>query len=142
MHHKVEIFVASSFLAGLAGSIYASSQRAICPEDFTLLLSIYILIYAVVGGLGSFMGPVYGVVFLVGLPVLLRQMPNYDPKAEPLILGIVLIITLITCPGGLSSLCQRILPLIRHLRKDKISARERLTHSAGIDQAVWRPDRD
>ena len=64
--------------------------------------------YAVVGGLKHTTGPVCGVILLVGLPVLLKQIPNYDPKVEPLIFGMFLIFTIILFPGGLTSLPERI----------------------------------
>jgi branched-chain amino acid transport system permease protein len=113
MRYKVEVFVTGSFFAGLAGAIFACSQRAIFPDDFGFLLSINIIVYAVVGGLKDSLGPVCGVVFLVGLSVLLKQMPHYDPKVEPLILGLFLIIAVIGFPGGLMGLPEGIRRLKR-----------------------------
>ncbi len=113
MRHKVEVFVTGSFFAGLAGAIFASSQRAIFPDDFGFLLSVNIIVYAVVGGLKDSLGPVCGVAFLVGLSVLMKHTPHYDPKVEPLILGLFLIIAVIGFPGGLMGLPEGIRRLKR-----------------------------
>lgn len=104
MRHKVEIFLMASFFSGLAGAIFACTQRAIFPDDFGFLLSINIIVYAVVGGLKYSLGPVCGVVFLVGLSVLFKMTPIYDPKVEPLILGLFLIIAVLRFPNGLMGL--------------------------------------
>jgi branched-chain amino acid transport system permease protein len=118
MRFKVEVFFTASFFAGLAGAIFASLQRAIFPDDFHFLLSVDILVYAVVGGLKDRFGPVCGVVFLMGLSFVLKQIPNYDPKVEPLILGSFLIIAVIGFPGGLVSLPQRIRSVVRDRRAE------------------------
>ena len=118
MRHKVEIFIMASFFAGLAGAIFASTQRAIFPDDFGFLLSINIIVYAVVGGLKNSLGPVCGVIFLIGLSVLFKMTPIYDPKIEPLILGTFLIIAVMRFPGGSVELPESIRKM-RLFRKGK-----------------------
>ncbi|ALJ21864.1 branched-chain amino acid ABC transporter ATP-binding protein/permease [Microbacterium sp. No. 7] len=60
-------FAVSAGLAGLAGSLYAHFQLTISPEAFGLPRLIELLLATVVGGAGTFIGPVVGVVVLLGL---------------------------------------------------------------------------
>jgi len=82
---------------------------------------LYIILYAVVGGMKSFMGPLYGCFFFIGLPQFLKYIPNYDPKVEPVIFGSILLLTVRFMPGGISALIQRVSEVIKglHRRKSK-----------------------
>ncbi|QDG66704.1 branched-chain amino acid ABC transporter ATP-binding protein/permease [Pseudarthrobacter sp. NIBRBAC000502772] len=57
----------SSALAGLAGALYAHFQLTIAPEAFGLPRLIELLLATVIGGPGTFIGPVVGVLVLLGL---------------------------------------------------------------------------
>ncbi len=71
--YKTLAFAISAFYAGVAGGLYAFVLRFIDPELFGLFMSIMFLTMAVVGGLGSVMGPVAGAMLLSWLDLELRN---------------------------------------------------------------------
>ena len=109
MRYKVLAFFIACFATGIAGAYFAHQQHCISPEDFAFLNSAYIIVYAVVGGLGSVWGPVWGVFVLLGVPVVLRFIPNYNPLIEPLIFGGILVMVMLFLPGGVVTLPEKIL---------------------------------
>jgi branched-chain amino acid transport system permease protein len=64
MKYKVATFAICSALAGMGGSFYAHYTHFISPNDFTILLTIQLAMYAVVGGLDKFSGAIIGTVVL------------------------------------------------------------------------------
>src|SRR5690606_8008479 len=75
------------------------------PFDFSLILSIALLVYAVVGGVQSLAGPlVAGVMFGV-VPQLIQGQSSTTASAVPdLIAGLMVLALLALRPGGLASL--------------------------------------
>jgi branched-chain amino acid transport system permease protein len=71
--YKTLAFALSAFYAGIGGGLYAFVLRFIEPELFNLFLSVMFLTMAVVGGLGSMMGPVAGAALLSLLDLQLRN---------------------------------------------------------------------
>lgn len=99
--YRLAAFVLSSAFAGLAGSFYAHYSLTISPETFGSLKSIYIQIYAILGGLESYLlGPLAGSIVFTLLPEFLQ----ISPKIEPYITGLTLILIVIFLPGGLSGM--------------------------------------
>jgi branched-chain amino acid transport system permease protein len=113
MKEKIKAFVIACFFAGMAGDFFAHLQHFISPVDFTLMDSVYYLMYAVVGGLQSVWGPVVGCTVMIFIPVALRLIPNYDPVIEPIIFGVILILVMRFEPDGLMGLFQKARPGIR-----------------------------
>jgi len=71
--YKTLAFALSAFYAGVGGGLYAFVLRFIEPELFSLFMSVMFLTMAVVGGLGSMMGPVAGACLLGFLDLQLRN---------------------------------------------------------------------
>ncbi len=84
-------FVLSASLAGAAGALYALNYSTLVPGKFDFNLSILILVYVVLGGLGSINGTLISTVALVLLPELLRELQDY----RMLIYAIVLILIML-----------------------------------------------
>lgn len=104
MAYKVRAFVISSFFAGIVGSFWAHYFTYCSPDDFTFLASFQMLVYAVMGGMGSALGPVLGCIVMLGLDELLRSFQQY----MPIVLGGILILCLLYLPGGFISIMARI----------------------------------
>jgi branched-chain amino acid transport system permease protein len=64
MRYKVASFAICSGLAGMGGSFYAHYTYFISPNDFTVLLTIFLALYVVVGGLSKLSGAIIGTVVL------------------------------------------------------------------------------
>lgn len=108
--YKLAAFVTSGVLAGIAGALFASTEQIVSKEDFPLSLSITFLLMTVVGGVGNRWGVVSGGVLFATLPTLLdRAHANFDffpftaisATWEPAIGALLLLLTLISFPGGL-----------------------------------------
>ena len=88
--YKLLAFSISAALAGVAGVLYAHNLTTLLllsPKNFGYNMSIMILVYVVLGGIGSIRGSVISTVILYLLPELLRGLNNY----RMLIYAIVLI---------------------------------------------------
>lgn len=59
---KLVAFVISAALAGVAGAFFAVQKTVVTPDDFTADFSIFFLLTAVLGGLGTLWGPIIGAV--------------------------------------------------------------------------------
>ncbi|MFQ5897411.1 MAG: branched-chain amino acid ABC transporter permease [Candidatus Methylomirabilia bacterium] len=93
---KVGAFAIGAAVAGLGGGLYAHYTSFLGPQAFGLSLAIIAVAYALVGGLGSFLGPVAGVVFFLILTEGLRFLGEY----RMIIYGVVVVIAMNVRPRG------------------------------------------
>ncbi len=107
---KVKVFVLSAVYASLAGSLYAHNTHAIGPSSFDFLASVVILTMAVVGGLASVWGAVFGAAAILILKIeLIPEMSKvslfgalFESGAAYLIIyGLLLMLVMIFVPKGL-----------------------------------------
>ncbi len=91
--YKLMAFSISAALAGVAGVLYAHnlSTLAATPKNFGYNMSIMILVFVVLGGLGNIRGSMIAAVILTLLPELLRGLNDY----RMLIYAIVLIVMML-----------------------------------------------
>lgn len=94
---KLTAFVASAALAGIAGVLTAHSLRGVTPDDFTIWISATVVAMMVIGGRGTFIGPIIGAAFLATLPEFLGKYAEY----KMLIYGILLVTVVTLMPEGL-----------------------------------------
>lgn len=104
-NYKLMAFVLSCTIAGFIGSYWAHYFLVISPDAYGLWASIYFIVYIQVGGLSSISGAILGAISLTFLRELFRPINQF----EPIILGIILIITIYFMPGGLFSLFNKLL---------------------------------
>jgi branched-chain amino acid transport system permease protein len=64
---KLTAFFIASCYAGLAGSLWGHYLTHIFPGHFDLMQSVWFVGMIIVGGMGSTMGPIFGVIFIKGL---------------------------------------------------------------------------
>jgi branched-chain amino acid transport system permease protein len=88
---KMLAFVVSAALAGAAGALYGLNYSTLVPSKFGFNLSILVLVYVVLGGLGNMTGTIISTIVLVLLPELLRSLADY----RMIIYSIILILTMI-----------------------------------------------
>ncbi|BAU29859.1 amino acid/amide ABC transporter membrane protein 2 (HAAT family) [Aneurinibacillus soli] len=96
-YYKVAAFAIGAFFAGIAGGLYAHNFYIIQPSTFGFLKSFDILIFVVLGGLGSMSGAVIAAVLLTIVSTLLQDYP----ETRMIIYSLVLIIMMIYRPQGL-----------------------------------------
>ncbi|WP_350344316.1 branched-chain amino acid ABC transporter permease [Proteinivorax tanatarense] len=73
--YKLIAFAVSSFYVGVAGGLYAISERFVYPATWGAELSLDILAMVVIGGLASIGGSIAGAAFLVIIPRLTQGIP-------------------------------------------------------------------
>jgi branched-chain amino acid transport system permease protein len=96
-YYKVVAFVIGSFFAGIAGCLYAHHFYIIQPTNFGFLKSFDILIFVVLGGLGSMSGAVIAAILLTIVSTFLQEYP----ETRMIIYSIVLILVMLYRPKGL-----------------------------------------
>lgn len=91
--YKMMAFVISAALAGVAGVLYAHNLSSLTAQsqNFGYNVSIMILVYVVLGGIGNMRGSVIAATVLVVLPELLRGFSDY----RMLVYAIVLIVMML-----------------------------------------------
>ncbi len=94
---KVGAFAIGAAAAGLGGGLYAHYTTFLSPLAFGLSIAIIAVAYVLVGGLGSWLGPVTGVLFFLALTEGLRFLGEY----RMMIYGIVVVIAMNVRPHGL-----------------------------------------
>jgi len=83
--------------AGMAGAFFAARMKFVSPESFTFLESAMVLCMVVLGGMGSIPGIILGVVALIALPEIFRELESY----RMLVFGATMIIMMLFRPAGL-----------------------------------------
>ena len=91
--YKLMAFSISAALAGVAGVLYSHNLNSLMatPKNFGYNMSIMILVFVVLGGIGNIRGSMIAAVVLTLLPELLRGLNNY----RMLIYAIVLIVMML-----------------------------------------------
>jgi urea transport system permease protein len=95
---KTVLFAVGGAIAGLAGVLFASWAEIVTPRLFSLSQSAEIIIWCIVGGSGTLVGPVVGAILLGYLKFLLGQQQLID---NTLVLGVILVVFVLVLPRGL-----------------------------------------
>ncbi len=103
--YRVQIFKAAMFavaggIAGLSGALYSYHQGFIGPGNMGPALSTMAVIYALLGGTGTLVGPVLGAAFIEILSYWLADIEAVR-SVWPIILGLVLLLVVTFQPSGL-----------------------------------------
>jgi branched-chain amino acid transport system permease protein len=115
---KMGAFILSSFLAGIAGALYASYNSYIVPGYWSLVLSIEFVAAIIIGGVASIWGSILGAAFVFGLPQVIdhfQLLPQPSTTGglssgdlNALIYGALIMLFLLFEPGGLIGLVRRV----------------------------------
>ncbi|MBN2247644.1 MAG: branched-chain amino acid ABC transporter permease [Coriobacteriia bacterium] len=106
---KIQVFVISAGLGGLAGVLYGHYVGFVSPSTFTLHYSLILVTMVALGGMGSLGGAVAGTVLLTLLPFIDAIIPGL-PRTTVAVLqdwtndiyGLVLILVMLFMPRGLA----------------------------------------
>lgn len=124
---KTQVFALSAAYASVAGSLFASYITFVAPSTFGLLTSIDFVLMAVIGGLASIWGPVFGALAVVFLGRLLQTVvplffPNVSGEYEIVIFGIILVVIMVFMPEGLVAGLKSLLTKTLSLKAQEVSA--------------------
>jgi branched-chain amino acid transport system permease protein len=98
-------FAISGLLMAIPGALYASYVTFISPDSFGLDESIFQVVILSLGGTGNRKGPIIGVLFMIILPEILREVGLPDtvaPNIRQMIYGAILVVLMFTRPKGLA----------------------------------------
>jgi ABC-type branched-subunit amino acid transport system permease subunit len=95
--YKTAIFTISGAMAGLAGCLFANWAEIVTPSVFGLGQSAEVIIWTMVGGLGTLIGPMIGAVVLGILKIALGHQTTID---NSLVMGAILVLVVLLVPRG------------------------------------------
>jgi branched-chain amino acid transport system permease protein len=104
--YKIMAVMLSGLFAGLAGVLYAIQNRFAAPDFLYFLISGETVIFNVMGGIGTLVGPIVGAGFFLGLRegfgrLFGEQFPYLIP------VGVIFILMVIFLPQGLLGFARR-----------------------------------
>lgn len=116
LRYKLLAMLVGCFFAGIAGSFYAHYEQFIGPNSFDMFdLTLWIVLYVMIGGMGSWVGPIVGTTVLLVISELLRSLGTY----VPLIYGALLVIIMVFLPDGLIGLWANLKPSLNMITKSR-----------------------
>ncbi|MCX7981983.1 MAG: branched-chain amino acid ABC transporter permease [Syntrophales bacterium] len=108
MKTKIISFVTSVFIVSLSGSLYAVYIGFLDPEIASHHVTFEVLLFVVLGGIGTIAGPIIGTIIVT----LLGEMLHFLEAFRLVAYGLVLVLVIIFMPqglmGGIRSLQQKI----------------------------------
>jgi branched-chain amino acid transport system permease protein len=95
--HKLGLFAIGGFMAGLAGILFANCVF-VSPTMFSLSYAGQVIIWVLVGGIGTLVGPVIGCMLIQALTTYAGTLSSIDPN---LLLGVLFMLAVVVVPKGL-----------------------------------------
>ncbi len=109
--YKLLTFMIAAGVGGLAGCLFTNWGGFISPTVFGLTMSAQVIIYVLVGGLGTLVGPMLGAVGIQYLIILAGSQGTVDSNLG---LGVVLVAFVLLVPQGVAPVIRdRLLTLRR-----------------------------
>ncbi len=103
---KVIAFTVGAMIMSLGGSLYGHHFNYIEAQTFNVLLSIFILLYVLMGGTQTAWGPLIGAVFFVVVPESLRHVAeslgwHWLGEGRFLLFGVFIVLLMVVRPEGI-----------------------------------------
>lgn len=110
---KVMAFTIGGFLGGVAGALYGHQFNYVEVQNFNALLSIYVLLFVLIGGTQTAFGPLIGAGFFTMLPEFLRVSEEW----RFVIFGGLIVLMMVVRPEGMitRTMFERALSLLRKI---------------------------
>jgi branched-chain amino acid transport system permease protein len=107
--YKLMAFVVSGIYAGLAGSLYAAYETYVPTESLHWVTSGQVVMMAVIGGLGTLFGPMFG----AALVLYLENVLSAWTQQWLLLQGLIFMAVIIFFPGGVAEGVRRMRARLR-----------------------------
>jgi branched-chain amino acid transport system permease protein len=135
--YKLFCFTLGGAIAGLAGCLFANWGAFTSPTIFGLAQSAQIIIWVIVGGLGTLVGPIVG---CVAIQWLTTQIGTQQTLNSNLVLGAILVVFVLMVPRGIvPSLGVALESLWLRLRRPRADAQAAEASSGPKDSAHAMP---
>jgi len=102
--YKIVAVMLSGLFAGLAGVLYAIQNQFAAPDFVFFLVSGEVVIYNVIGGIGTLVGPILGAAFFL---ILREAFSRFFTEQYLIPLGLIFIAMVIFMPSGLLGFARR-----------------------------------
>jgi branched-chain amino acid transport system permease protein len=109
--HKLVVFAIGAGIAGLAGVLFCAWGAYVSPTVFSLGFTAQIIMWILVGGLGTLFGPIVGCFLIQYLATWLGETRIADVN---LVLGVIFVVIVLFARGG-------IVPMAGHLAASLLS---------------------
>jgi branched-chain amino acid transport system ATP-binding protein len=107
--HKYVVFILAGLAAGIAGILGAAYNGIASPSDLALDQSFTAMLMVILGGSGTFAGPIVGALAIIALQYELSTLwVNY----WPIILGVIYVLATVYLPNGL---VRGVAPMLRRM---------------------------
>ena len=94
---KLLAFGGAAAIAGVGGAIYGHYLTFVRPENFDIGVSIFVVLYVILGGVNNMLGPMVGAAVMTLLPEYIRGLAEWRPT----VFGLAIIVILLFRPLGL-----------------------------------------
>jgi branched-chain amino acid transport system permease protein len=94
---KTSAFALSAMYTGLAGSLGAIAVQFVAPDSFQVVVSIFLFVGLIVGGVSSIGGTLIGAAFIEFVPNVADKLSKAAPGA---VYGVILIAVMFLMPAG------------------------------------------
>jgi len=103
---RVAAFTIGAAIMGLGGALYGHYFNYIEAQQFNVLLSIYVLLYVLLGGTQTAWGPLVGAVFFTAVPEMVRKFGQlvevkWIEDGRFVAFGILIVLMMVLRPEGL-----------------------------------------
>ena len=102
---KIRAFVLSAVYSAVAGVLYAMMIHYVSPDSFTSNDFNMFLWTAIMGGMGTTIGPVIGAIIMNILPEALRFLGDW----RMVVYGVILLTVIIRYPGGITPYAKKLI---------------------------------
>jgi branched-chain amino acid transport system permease protein len=119
---RCSVFTLSAGMAGLAGAMFTIQNRYVSADDFTIAMSINLLVGMALGGATSIGGALLGGAFLQFVPPWTHEI-GIEPALAPVLYGAILIACTIYFRQGLAGLVGQTVHAIRNAAARRASDR-------------------
>jgi branched-chain amino acid transport system permease protein len=127
---KMGAFILSSFLAGVAGALWATYPGSYAePATWNLTLAIQFVAAMLIGGVASVWGSILGAAFVFGLPLILDTFSIIPPSTtntgltsgdlSAIFYGLLIIVFMLFEPGGIIALVRRVQGWVRRFEEQR-----------------------
>ncbi len=114
--HKYVAFIISGMLAGISGVLYTYANRFVSPHAASFLISAEAALMAIVGGVGTVLGPFVG----AAIVLLIRNYLSSFFHHWLLLMGVVFIAAVLWTPEGVMGVLRRRIGN-NHIKPPKVS---------------------
>lgn len=113
--YKLAAYVIGAGLAGLAGILFANWNAMVTPTVFRIDFAAQIIVWVMIGGLGTLTGPIIGVIGVQSLVLWLGAVKLLDAN---IVLGLVFVIFVLIFPAGIVPNARRFADFWLETRRD------------------------